>query len=100
MRTRMAHAMIDELAAWSRERVRSRGPSRQFYGWAVLKVRDAARSGRTVEATPTPQNRCRADIFLNVTATGEERKHQQKEHALQLAERSRWRRAPVDSGPG
>ena len=97
---RMAHAMIDELAAWSRERARSRGPSRQFYGWAVLKVRDAARDGRTVKATPTPQNRCHADIFLNVTATGEERKHQQKEHALQLAEHSRWRRAPVDSGAG
>ena len=97
---RMNHAPIDELAAWSRERARSRGTDRRFYGWAVLKVRDAKEDGRTVEATPTPQNRCHADIFLNVTATGEERKHQQKEHALQLAEHSRWRGAPVDSGPG
>ena len=97
---RMGHAPIDELAAWSRERARNRGTDRRFYGWAVLKVRDAKKDGRTVKATPTPQNRCHADIFLNVTATGEERKHQQEEHALQLAEHSWWREAPVDSNPG
>ena len=97
---RMDHAPIDELAAWSRERARNRGTDRRFYGWAVLKVRDAEKDGRNVAATPTPQNRCHADIFLNVTATGEERKHQQEEHALQLAEHSWWREAPVDSNPG
>ena len=97
---RMNHAPIDELAAWSRERARNRGTDRRFYGWAVLKVRDANKDGRTVEATPTLQNRCHADIFLNITATGEERKHQQEEHALKLAEHSWWREAPVDSGPG
>ena len=95
---RMDHAPIDELAAWSRERARSRGPSRQFYGWAVLKVRDAEKDGRTVKATPTPQNRCHADILLNVT--GEERRRQQTEHAIRLAARSRWLEAPAvpDSG--
>ena len=97
---RMGHAPIEELAAWSRKRARKRGADRQFYGWAVLRVRDAEKDGRNVVATPTPQNRCHADIFLNVTAIGEERKHQQKEHALQLAGHSRWREAPVDSGPG
>ena len=97
---RMDHAPIEELAAWSRERARNRGTDRRFYGWAVLKVRDAKKDGRTVEATRTPQNRCHADIFLNVTATGEERKDQQEEHALQLAAHSRWQDAPVDSGPG
>ena len=97
---RMDHAPIDELAAWSRERARSRGTDRRFYGWAVLKVRDAEEDGRNVAATPTPQNRCHADIFLNITATGEERRRQQEEHALQLAEHSRWREAPVDSNPG
>ena len=71
---RMDYALIDELAAWSRERARCRGADRRFYGWAVLKVRDAEKDGRTVAATPTPQNRCHADILLNVT--GEERKRQ------------------------
>ena len=95
---RMDHAPIDELVEWSRERARSRGPSRQFYGWAVLKVRDAATNGRTVKATPTPQNRCHADIFLNVT--GEERRRQQRDHAVELADKSRWLEAPAipDSG--
>ena len=95
---RMDHAPIDELAEWSREQARNRGPSRQFYGWAVLKVQDAAENGRTVEATPTPQNRCHADIRLNVT--GEERRRQQKDHAVALADKSRWEEAPAvpDSG--
>lgn len=95
---RMDHALIDELAAWSRERARNRGPSRQFYGWAILKVRDAEKDGRTVAATPTPQNRCHADILLNVT--GEKRRDQQTEHAIKLAAHSRWREAPAvpDSG--
>ena len=97
---RMGHAPIDELAAWSRERARNRGTDRRFYGWAVLKVRDANKDGRTVEATPKLQNRYHADIFLNITATGEERKHQQEEHANQLAAHSRWLEAPADSNSG
>ena len=95
---RMDHAPIDELAEWSWEQARIRGPSRKFYGWAVLKVRAAAANGRTVKATPTLQNPCHADILLNVT--GEERRRQQTEHAIKLAAHSRWREAPVDSGPG
>ena len=97
---RMDHAPIDELAAWSRERARRRGPSRRFYGWAVLKVRDANKDGRTVKATPTLQNRCHADVFLNITATGEERKHQQEGHAFKLAAHSWWLEAPADSNSG
>ena len=95
---RMDHAPIDELADWSRERAQNRGSSSQFYGWAVLKVRDAAANGRTVEATPTPRNRCHADIFLNVT--GEERRRQQKVHAIELADKSRWLEAPADPDSG
>ena len=94
---RMDHAPIDELAEWSRERARNREPP-QFYGWAVLKVRDAEKDGRTVEATPTPRNRCHADIFLNVT--GEERRRQQKDHAIELADKSRWLEAPADPDSG
>ena len=95
---RMDHAPMDELAEWSRERARNRATSRQFYGWAVLKVRDAARNGRTVAPTPTLQNRCHADIYLNVT--GEERRRQQKQHALELASHSRWLDVPINSDPG
>lgn len=95
---RMDHATADELAEWSRERGRSREPPRQFHGWAVLKVLDAAASGRTVEATPTLQNRCHADILLNVT--GQERRRQQKEHAVELADKSRWLEVPAGSDSG
>ena len=98
---RMKHATADELAEWSRERGRRREPPRQFQGWAVVKVRDAAANGRTVEATPTVQNRCHADILLNVT--GEDRRRRQKDHAVELAHKSRWEEAPadpVDSNPG
>ena len=97
---RMDHAPINELAAWSRERARSRGADRRFYGWAVLKVRDAEKDGRNVAATPKSHNRCHADIFLNVTATGEERRRQPEEHAHQLATHSRWLEVPADSDPG
>lgn len=90
---RMNHATADELAEWSRERGRSREPPRQFHGWAVVKVQDAAANGRIVEATPTPQNKCHADIRLNVT--GEERRRQQKDHAVELAHKSRWEEAPA-----
>ena len=96
---RMDHAAADELAEWSRERGRRREPPRQFHGWAVLRVRDAAMNGRTVEATP--ENLCHADIRLNVT--GEERRRQQKDHAVELAHKSRWEEAPaapVDSDSG
>ena len=95
---RMDHATYDELAEWSHKRGRGRKPPKQFYGWAVLKVQDATENGRTVEATPTQQNRCHADIHLNVK--GEERKRQQKDHAVELADKSRWLDAPAvpDSG--
>ena len=95
---RMDHAQMDELAAWSQERARNRGTNRRFYGWAVLRVRDAAANGRTVEATPAPRNRCHADIHLNVT--GEERRRQQKDHATELADKSRWLEAPARSDAG
>ena len=85
---RMDHATIVELAAWSKERARSRTPPRDFYGWAVLPAGNAARSGRTVAATPTPENRCHADIYLNVS--GGQRRRQQKQHALELAGHAKW----------
>ena len=92
---RMVHAPLDELAEWSRQRGRSRAPSREFHGWAVLTVADAEMSGRTVAATPTLDNKCHADIYLNIT--GDERRRQQKQHANELAAHSRWLDAPGDS---
>ena len=89
---RMDHAPLSELAEWSRERGRNRNPPRNFHGWAVLMVEHAGMNGRTVEATPTSENRCHADIFLNVT--GDERRRRQKQHANELAAYSKWQEAP------
>ena len=88
---RMDHAPIHELAAWSRERGRNKNPPQAFYGWAVLTAEHAGRGGRTVIATPMPQNPCHADIFLNVA--GDERRRQQKQHANEMAAHAIWMEA-------
>ena len=85
---RMDHAPLHDMAVIGRERARKRTPLRQLHGWAVMAVRDAASSGRTVKATPQPDNIYHADIFLNIV--GDELRDQQKEHATELAARSRW----------
>ena len=85
---RVDHAPLGELTGLARERGRNRIPSLNFYGWAVVAVRDAAQNGRTVVATPTLENRFHADIFLNVTS--DERRRQQEQHASELAAHSRW----------
>ena len=98
---RMDHASIVELAAWSAERARNRTPPRAFYGRAGLTADNAASNGRTVVATPTPENRCHADICLNVS--GDLRRRQQKQHALELAGHAKWLEpnpAPGELGEG
>ena len=85
---RLEHAPIHESAARSRERGQNRTPPKSFQGWAVLMVRHAAASGRTVEATPTPENPCHADIFLNIIGDG--RRRRQKEHANEMAAHATW----------
>ena len=92
---RMAHAPPDELAEWCRQRGRSR--ARECHGWAVLTTGDAEKNGRTVTATPTPENRCHADIFLNVS--GDERRRQQKQHAIELTAHSSWLENALDRTP-
>lgn len=87
---RMDHAPIEVMAGLSRIRAQNR--TGEFQGWAILTVRDARLDGRTVEATPTPDNRFHADIFLNVAE--EERRDSQKHHAQELAKHSRWLEAP------
>ena len=83
---RMDHAPARELAESSRNRGRSRNPPQTFHGRAVLTAKHAGQSGRIVVATPLPENRCHADIWLNVT--GDERRRQQKQHANELARSS------------
>ena len=85
---RMDHATLHDMAVLGRARARNRTPPRQLRGWAIIAVRDAASNGRTVEATPRADNLYHADIFLNVA--GGELRDRQKQHATELAARSRW----------
>ena len=85
---RMDHATLEHMALPGRERAQNRTPRRQFYGWAVVTVQDAGSNERTVEATPRPDNIYHADISLNIT--GGELRDRQKQHATELAVRSRW----------
>ena len=85
---RMDHATLHDMVVLGRERARNRTPPRQLQGWAVIAVRDAASSKRTVKATPQPDNIHHADIFLNMV--GDDLRDQQKAHATELAARSRW----------
>lgn len=92
----MDHAPIHELAEWSRNRGRNRNPPKNFQGWAVLTAEHAGGNGRTVVPTPLPENRCHADIFLNIT--GDERRRQQKQHANEMAAHATWMEAePLSS---
>lgn len=92
---RMDHAPIHELAEWSRNRGRNRNPPKNFQGWAVLTAEHAGGNGRTVVPTPLPENRCHADIFLNIT--GDERRRQQKQHANEMAAHATWMEAEPPS---
>ena len=85
---RMDHATLHEMAVLGRERAQNRTPRHELHGWALIAVRRAASNGRTVEATPQPDNIYHADIFLNIV--GDEVRDQQKGHATELAARSQW----------
>ena len=89
---RMDHATLHDMAVLGQERARNRTPPRQLHGWAVIAVRDATSSVRTVRATPQPDNIYHADIFLNII--GAELRDKQKEHATELAARSHWLKLP------
>lgn len=90
---RMRCASREELADLARKRGRKRPkPPNRFQGWAVLAVRDAAQNGRTVAATPTPENRCHADICLNIAEA--DRKHMWNQHAVELAALAHWEDPP------
>lgn len=88
---RLDHAPERVMAALAEERARKRIPPRQFHGWAVLSVKDAATSGRTVRSTPVDGNPFHVDVFLKFR--GSPRRDQQQWHAVDLALQSAWREA-------
>lgn len=65
-----------------------------FYGWAVVTAEKAGENGRRIIASPLPENDnpYHADIVLPELA-GEDRE-EQKRHAQELADASRWRERP------
>ncbi len=61
---------------------------RSFYGWASLKVFDARKENRKVQSTPIKENPYHADIILPEDIETED---DQREHAINLAESSKWK---------
>ena len=70
-----------------------RGPSRNFYGWAVVSVAVAERDGRTVEATPLLDDPYHADIVLNLPVDAD-RTDAAIQHAQSLARHAHFRSRP------
>ena len=72
--------------------------NRNFHCWAVLSVRDAEKSGRTVEPSPSEDN----DYHMDIALPSEVEKDQDKrrEHAEELAADATWRPRPNMERPG
>ena len=90
---RLDHAPTREILRIATNIANGRGSS--FHGWAVLKAEDAGSGGRRVTAAPLPdgQNPYHAEILLPDSVR--EHRAEQKQHAQELADRSRWRERPV-----
>ena len=71
---------------------RAEALGRIFYGWAVISVEDAGRSGRVVQATPQKNNRWHVSIRLPVEAQKDEKIR--RDHADWLAANVQWRPRP------
>lgn len=63
-------------------------------GWATVTVEKAAKSGRSVNPTPQLDNAYHADIELHLPDGEEQRKHEGRRHANELAAVARWRGHP------
>ena len=63
-----------------------------FYGWASTTAEEADRNERGVVANPLPDNPYHADIVLPELAA--EDREEQKQHAKELADVSRWYSRP------
>ncbi len=91
---RMDHAERREMANLATIRGQGRGNgSKDLRGWALLSVNHAAANGRTVVASPLPDNPYHADICLNLPESGE-RRERQKEYSVDLAARAYWENPP------
>ena len=83
-RTELARLM--ELATRAAE---TREGARAFRGWLAILVAAARLHGRTVRATPQPDNPYHADIDLpGAPGNDEERKTRARKHAQLLAEQA------------
>ena len=93
---RMDRAPLRVLVELAVSRAQGRTPPKDFQGWAVVSAEQAASEGRTVRATPLPDNPHHADIFLNIPdgIPDIERRRRQKLHAQRLAIHATWREAP------
>jgi hypothetical protein len=86
----MDYARREEMAMIAITRGHDRGDGgKDFQGWAMLTVNDAASDGRTVQASPIESNRFHADIVLNLPEDGD-RRDMQKRHSVDLAARASW----------
>ena len=89
-------AALAELVELGTRAAESRAGARAFYGWLAIMVAAARLHGRTVRATPRPDNPFHADIDLpGVPGTDEERKTRARKHAQLLAEQASF--APTTS---
>jgi len=90
----MDHAERSDMAKLAIIRGQGRGNGgKEFQGWAVVNVGDAATNGRTVMESPLPDNPYHADIRLNLPDDGE-RRERQKQHSVDLAARASWEDPP------
>ena len=62
-----------------------------FYGWAVVTAAEAQKNDRRVVPSPLPDNPRHADVVLPQAVTDD--REEQKRHAQELADASRWRTA-------
>jgi hypothetical protein len=67
-----------------------------LHGWAVVTAENAGGNGRRVASSPLPDNPYHADISLPELAA--EDREEQKRHAQELADASRWRDRPDPHG--
>lgn len=83
--------IVSDRSASKIARMSARRRRQNFYGWATIAAKSACRSGRSVRASPTPENFRHADIILPALA-GEDYEEQIR-HAQELADDSHWRDA-------
>jgi hypothetical protein len=83
---RLDEAPQKKLVSIARRAAKAR--KRSFYGWAELVVLSVRENGRSVIASPLPDNPYHADIVLPPDSV--ECRRKQMEHAQNLADNSKW----------